>query len=60
MKYAGLIFDDSYHYIDHLAPFCSLIGCPLIVCDPTVGEFCRAYYPNLNLIELSIQELKSH
>lgn len=51
MDYAGLIFDESFHYIDHLAPFCSLSHCPLIACEPSVAELVRLYYPDLEVIE---------
>jgi hypothetical protein len=50
MRFAGLIYDDSRHYIDHLAPFCALMGWPLIVCEPTVAELARHYYPDLEVI----------
>ncbi len=58
MKAAGLIFDDSPHYIDHLAPLCSLMGWPLIVCEPAIADQCRLYYPNLILQETSLLELQ--
>lgn len=48
---AGLIFDQSIHYIDHLAPFCTLYNLPLIVCDEIIAELCRQYYPGLSIIE---------
>jgi len=48
---AGLIFDDSRHYIDHLAPFCALMGWPLIVCEGSVAELACRYYPDLEIIE---------
>ncbi len=59
MKSAGLLFDESFHYIDHLAPFCSLLGCPLIVCEPSVAALCRAYYPELEVCEVGVRELKN-
>ena len=48
---AGLIFDDSRHYLDHLAPFCALQRWPLIVCEDEIGELARRYYPGLEVIE---------
>jgi len=59
MKSAGLIYDESFHYIDHLGPFCAMRGCPLIVCEPTVAELCRAYYPGLEVLEVGIGDLRS-
>ncbi len=51
MDYAGLIFDESFHYVDHLAPFCVLADCPLIVCEESLAELARRYYPGLKVIE---------
>lgn len=50
MDYAGLIYDDSRHYIDHLAPFCALVQWPLIVCEEGVADLARTYYPDLEVI----------
>ncbi len=58
MNYAGLIYDDSRHYIDHLGPFCALLNWPLIICEPAVAELARAYYPDLEVIEASLWNLK--
>lgn len=57
MHYAGLIFDDSRHYIDHLAPFCALQKWPLIACEGAVADLCRRYYPGLEVIEANIWNL---
>lgn len=54
---AGLIFDDSRHYIDHLAPFCVLQGWPLIVCEGSVADLARRYYPDLEIIEINRWDL---
>lgn len=55
---AGLIFDDSRHYIDHLGPFCALQEWPLIVCEGEVADLARRYYPNLEIIEMNRWDLK--
>ncbi|MBM3184122.1 MAG: hypothetical protein FJZ64_02305, partial [Chlamydiae bacterium] len=47
----GLIFDESSHYLDHLAPFCSLHGLPLIVYEESIAKIARHFYPNLKLVE---------
>ena len=57
-KSGGLIFDDSKHYIDHLAPFCAEQGWPLIVCEGTIAEMCNRYYPDLQVIQQSIWDLQ--
>ncbi len=51
MDAAGLIFNDSAHYLDHLAPFCALNGLPLILCEPSLASPARLYYPGLEVIE---------
>ena len=58
MDCAGLIFDDSLHYLDHLAPFCSLARCPLIVCEPEIFEKARLFYPDLEVKYIPIWDLK--
>lgn len=56
--HAGLIIDDSRHYIDHLAPFCGLRGWPLITCEGTVADLARRFYPDLEIIEINRWDLK--
>lgn len=51
MDISGLIFNDSTHYLDHLAPFCALRNWPLILCEPALAELARTYYPGLKIIE---------
>lgn len=58
MQIAGLIFDDSRHYLDHLAPFCALLGCPLIFCEPELAEIATRFYPDLSIQYVPIWEIK--
>ena len=58
MDHAGLIFDHSIHYIDHLAPFCALANWPLIVCEEQIAQLVRQYYPGVEVIESSIWDVK--
>jgi len=58
MNYAGLIYDDSRHYLDHLGPFCALMNWPLIVCEPVVADLARNYYPDLRVIETPLRALE--
>jgi hypothetical protein len=51
MNAAGLIFDDAWPYLDHLAPLCALLNIPLILCEPELQETAKKYYPDLSLIE---------
>lgn len=57
MEHAGLIFDDSSHYLDHLAPFCASVGWPLIVCEPRIAALARRYYPGLQTVETDLRDL---
>lgn len=57
MNYAGLIYDDSTHYLDHLGPLCSLLNWPLILCEPVLADLARAYYPDLEVIEKDLWNL---
>ncbi len=54
---AGLIFDDSSHYLDHLAPFCSLLQWPLLVCEPSLVELCERFYPMTAVIPTDFSQL---
>jgi hypothetical protein len=54
---AGLIFDHSPHYLDHLGPFCALMGWPLIICEGDIANLARAYYPGLIVIEKNLWDL---
>jgi teichoic acid glycerol-phosphate primase len=50
MAAAGLIFDHSLVYLDHLAPFCALQKWPLILCDPNLCEQASYFYPDLTVL----------
>jgi hypothetical protein len=58
MNYAGLIYDDSSHYVDHLAPLCSLMNWPLIVCEERIAILSEGYYPDLKVIQKNLFDLK--
>jgi hypothetical protein len=57
MKTAGLIYDDSRHFLDHLAPLCALLKWPLILCESTLADLARRYYPDLEVIEIPLWDL---
>ncbi len=57
MNCAGIIYDQSQHYLDHLAPFCSLLKWPLILCEPDLADLARRYYPDLEIIETDLLDL---
>ncbi len=54
MNAAGLLFDSSFHFLDHLAPFCALMKWPLILCDPLIADAARSFYPSLEIVEESV------
>lgn len=58
MRFAGLIWDDSRHYLDHLGPFCALAGCPLIFCEEELAQLARRFYPDLNVLYIPLHEIK--
>ncbi len=58
MRVAGLIFDDSLHYLDHLAPFCAQAKCPLVICEPELAEIASHFYPDLDVRTIPIWEVK--
>ncbi len=52
MKVAALIFDESSHYLDHLAPYCALQGWPLLVCEEAIALLAKKYYPDVETLEI--------
>jgi hypothetical protein len=48
--YAGYLQGNLEHHLDHLAPFCSLMGWPLVLTDESIYQLARLYYPDLTLI----------
>lgn len=58
MNCAGLMYDDNLYYLDHLAPFCSLIKCPFITCEGTIAEKAHQYYPDLEILQENVLEVK--
>lgn len=49
MNKAGYLQGNLEHHLDHLAPFCSLMGWPLIVTDEEIYRLGLSYYPDLTL-----------
>ncbi len=44
---AGLIYGPAIHYIDHLAPLCSLMGIPLFVTEEEEENLLATFYPEV-------------
>lgn len=56
-KSAGLLYGPLEHHLDHLAPFCSLKGIPLVVTEEEIGEQARLYYPDLTVLKWNCLEM---
>lgn len=52
MKIAGLIEGQNLHYLDHLAPLCSLEQIPLILTDKHTYNLAKKFYPDLEALYL--------
>lgn len=52
-RLAGLIYGKEKHYIDHLAPLCSLLQIPLLVTEEDLAIQIQALYPKIEIIHLS-------
>jgi hypothetical protein len=48
-NFVGYLQGNLEHHLDHLAPFCSLMGWPLVVTDEEIFKLGLAYYPDLIL-----------
>ncbi|MGB7978156.1 MAG: CDP-glycerol glycerophosphotransferase family protein [Chlamydiales bacterium] len=57
-NHAGLIYDDSRHYLDHLGPLCALLRWPLIVCEPALADLAAQFYPDLETIYIPLSDVK--
>lgn len=58
MLLAGIIFDHSLHYLDHLAPFCAQAQCPLIVCEPELAQIAKDFYPDVEIQLTSLWDVQ--
>ncbi|MCX6989316.1 MAG: CDP-glycerol glycerophosphotransferase family protein [Chlamydiae bacterium] len=46
---AGLIYGPESHYLDHLAPLCSLLHIPLCVTEESIFILAKEFYPGLDV-----------
>jgi hypothetical protein len=60
-KPVALISGPFFHHLDHLAPLCHFIDCPLLVDDKSTYLLGKKYYPevDIRLVSLSLKELSS-
>ena len=47
MRKAGLLYGSLEHHLDHLGPFCSLMGVPLVVTEEELFLQAQLHYPEL-------------
>lgn len=59
-KTAGFLQGNLEHHLDHIAPFCSLMGWPLIVTDEEIYKLGLLYYPELDLRYVHTLEAPFH
>jgi teichoic acid glycerol-phosphate primase len=57
---AGLIYGPQLHYLDHLAPLCALMGCPLIVTEEKIAAIAKRYYPGLEVVLADYMTVPQH
>jgi len=50
MNPVAILPDHRISYIDHLAPLCDLLQCPLLCTDPYIEALIQSYYPNIPTI----------
>lgn len=58
METCALIYDNSPHYLDHLAPLCSLFDIPLIVSEPSIEFFAKRFFPEIEVLQIPLLEIK--
>ena len=53
----GLLYGNDIHHLDHIAPFCAILGIPLILTDTTIQWIAAQNYPDLNTCHIPIETL---
>jgi len=54
---AALITGPHTHLIDHLAPLCEKLNCPLITAEKKVADLAFSYYPSIKTLYVPYNEL---
>jgi|GEM_PF-231655 len=49
-RIAGFIFKNTFTYLDHIAPLCSLLKIPIILTDSKIINLTKDFYPNLKIL----------
>jgi hypothetical protein len=60
MRKAGLLYGHDKHFLDHIAPLCSLLEIPLIVSEEEIAHLARSYYPHLQVTLCNYSEMASY
>ena len=53
----GLIYGPAEHYIDHLAPLCSVLSIPLLVTEEEEEALLRLFYPDVQVYRVPSIEM---
>jgi hypothetical protein len=59
-RFATVISDQDFQYIDHLAPLSSLLNIPLILSDERIEQLVKTYYPEVKIYLFSPLELPQY
>ncbi len=55
----GLLFGSDIHHLDHIAPFCDILGIPLVCTDIGIDLLAKQTYPNLEVKHVDLNQLAS-
>ncbi len=53
----GLLYGSDLHHLDHIAPFCSILGIPLVFTDIDIQSLANQIYPKLETKRISLNDL---
>ena len=55
----AMISGPFFHHLDHLAPLCHFLNCPLITDDKTTFDLGKKYYPEVDIkhVTINLKEL---
>lgn len=55
--WAGLLYGEETHHIDHLAPLCQILDIPLLVTESSVQASIQKYYPECRSFRYNYLEI---
>lgn len=57
MRFASLIYDRDYHYLDHLAPLSALLDIPCITTEEDIYQMISSHYPDVKPVYMDSLEI---